>query len=204
MVLIEISKVCKYDICDIILGKKIKVFTKPSKHKHNEIEPKPENVEAFVCEELLIPLYNYLMKLSTNEELYHTCKQGEIPYDDIFRRGSKIRFIWIFKLYNIIKLLMPILESLVRLHQLNPALIFLNEAATFLFNDLAYMNNFIVKALEEASTDNFLLMPYFDMLQFHESLKEQECVGNSMRDMYNTVKNFAQGVMPITQLSLKQ
>lgn len=35
MALIEISKVCKYDICDIILNKKIKVFTKPSKFKHN-------------------------------------------------------------------------------------------------------------------------------------------------------------------------
>lgn len=37
MTLIEISKICKYDICDIILNKKIKVFTKPSKFKHNEI-----------------------------------------------------------------------------------------------------------------------------------------------------------------------
>ena len=28
------------------------------------------------------------------------------------------------------------------------------------------MNDFIVKAIEEGSDDNFLLMPYFDMLQF--------------------------------------
>lgn len=83
-------------------------------------------MENFVCEELLIPLYNYLMKLSTNEELYNTCRQGEIPYDDIFRRGSKIRFIWIFKLYNIINLLLPILQSIERMHQLNPTLAFLN------------------------------------------------------------------------------
>lgn len=38
-------------------------------------------------------------------------------------------------------------------------------------NDLLIMNNFVVKALEEASMDNFMLMPYFDMLQFYESLK---------------------------------
>jgi len=126
---------------------------------------------VFVCEELLIPLYNYLMKLSTNEELYNTCRQGEIPYDDIFRRGSKIRFIWIFKLYNIINLLLPIVESFYRMHQLNPTLAFLNEAVAYIFNDIAIMNNFVVKALEEASTDNFILMPYFDMLQFYESLK---------------------------------
>lgn len=50
MALIEISKVCKYDICDIILNKKIKVFTKPCKFKHNEVEPKPENLESFICE----------------------------------------------------------------------------------------------------------------------------------------------------------
>lgn len=204
MTLIEISKVCKYDICDIILNKKIKVFTKPSKFKHNEIEPKPENLENFVCEELLIPLYNYLMKLSTNEELYNTCRQGEIPYDDIFRRGSKIRFIWIFKLYNIINLLVPILTSLQRMHQLNPTLAFLNEAAAYIFNDIAVMNNFVVKALEEASTDNFILMPYFDMLQFHESLKEQLIVGKSVRELYEVVRHFTQDLMKPLALGLKR
>lgn len=35
------------------------------------------------------------------------------------------------------------------------------------------MNNFVVKAIEEGSEDNFLLMPYFDMLQFSESLTQQ-------------------------------
>jgi hypothetical protein len=66
-------------------------------------------LEEFIHEELLIPMYNYLMKLATNEELFHTCKQGEIPYDDVFRRGTKIRFIWIFKLYNIISAIIPII-----------------------------------------------------------------------------------------------
>ena len=64
--IIEIAKISKYDICDIVLNKKIKTFSKPSKHKHNEIEPKPDKIEEFILEELLIPEYNYLMKISTN------------------------------------------------------------------------------------------------------------------------------------------
>jgi hypothetical protein len=144
------------------------------------------------------------MKLSTNEELYNTCRQGEIPYDDIFRRGSKIRFIWIFKLYNIVNLLVPILQSIERMHQLNPTLAFLNEAAACLFNDIALMNNFVVKALEEASTDNFILMPYFDMLQFHESLKEQLIVGSIIRQLYETVRHFTQNLQKPLPLSLKK
>lgn len=39
--LVEISKLSKYDICDIVLSKKIKTFSKATKHKHNELEPKP-------------------------------------------------------------------------------------------------------------------------------------------------------------------
>ena len=175
--LIEIAKISKYDICDIVLNKKIKTFTRPSKHKFNSIEPKADKLDEFVLEELLIPQYNYLMKLATNEELYHTCKEGEIPYDDIFRRGTKIRFIWIFKLYNIINALVQILNSLIKAHQFNPGLEFLADSALYLGNDMIVMNNFVVKALEEASTDNFMLMPYFDMLQFYESLKEQIQVG---------------------------
>ena len=107
------------------------------------------------------------MKLATNEELYHTCREGEIPFDDIFRRGTKIRFIWIFKLYNIINVLIPIVRSLVKAHQYNPGSSFFEESAAFMANDMIIMNNFVVKALEEASMDNFMLMPYFDMLQFY-------------------------------------
>lgn len=157
-----------------------------------------------MTEELLIPLYNYLMKLSTNEELYNTCRQGDIPYDDIFRRGSKIRFIWIFKLYNLINILLPILHSLTRMRTLNPTLSFLDEAATFLFNDMAHMNNFVVKALEEASTDNFILMPYFDMLQFHESLKEQLAVGRSVIELHEALRHFAPSLVVPLALSLKK
>lgn len=202
--LIEIAKVSKYDVCDIILNKKIKVFTKPSKFKHNEIEPRPDKLEEFICEELLIPLYNYLMKLSTNEELYHTCRSGEIPFDDIFRRGTKIRFIWIFKLYNIINILHPILLSLIKLHHLNQGLVFFHELATYLFNDLSIMNNFVIKALEEASTDNFMLMPYFDMLQFHESLKEQIQVGKNVVKVYEDIAGFAHNLVVPMRLALKK
>lgn len=46
--LIEIAKISKYDVCDIILNKKMKTFSKPSKHKHNELEPKSEKLEEFI------------------------------------------------------------------------------------------------------------------------------------------------------------
>lgn len=77
------------------------------------------------------------------------------------------------------------------MHQLNQSLSFLSEAARFLFNDVVIMNNFVVKALEEASMDNFILMPYFDMLQFHESLNEQLAVGKNVRVLYDNIKAFA-------------
>jgi len=125
-----------------------------------------------------------MMKLSTNEELYNTCRSGEIPFDDIFRRGTKIRFIWIFKLYNLINLLIPILNNLIKVIRSSPSLKFITECLVILFNDMCFMNNFIVKALEEASKDNFMLMPYFDMLQFNESLKEQKEVGKKIREVY--------------------
>jgi hypothetical protein len=76
-------------------------------------------------------------------------------------------------LYNIINTLVPILKSLIKAQQFNPSLTFFEENIEYLGNDLILMNNFVVKALEEASMDNFMLMPYFDMLQFYESLKEQ-------------------------------
>lgn len=68
-------------------------------------------------------------------------------------------------------MLIPIVHSLVKALHYNPEALFFSESITFLMNDLLIMNNFVVKALEEASMDNFMLMPYFDMLQFYESLK---------------------------------
>jgi len=64
------------------------------------------------------------MKLSVNEELFHTCKGKEIPNDEIFRRGMKIRFIWIFKIYNLIHILIPILETLLKFIKIFPSLWF--------------------------------------------------------------------------------
>lgn len=66
------------------------------------------------------------------------------------------------------------------------------------------MNNFVVKALEEASTDNFILMPYFDMLQFHESLKEQLIVGSTIHQLYESVRHFTQNLYKPLPLSLKK
>jgi len=40
--------------------------------------------------------------------------------------------------------------------------------------------------------DNYMLMPYFDMLQFHESMVEQKKVGKEIENIYNTVKNYTQ------------
>ena len=156
--------------------------------------PKGEKIDEFILEELLIPEYNYLMKLATNEELYHTCREGEIPFDDIFRRGSKIRFIWIFKLYNIINILIPIVRSLVKMLQYNEGFRFVEECLECMMGDIIIMNNFVVKALEEASKDNFMLMPYFDMLQFYESLMEQIKVGKEVRDVYKVCGGYCGGI----------
>ena len=40
-----------------------------------------------------------------------------------------------------------------------------------------------------------MLMPYFDMLQFHESLKEQIQVGRNVIAIYSQAKNFAKGLI---------
>ncbi len=82
----------------------------------------------------------------------------------------KIRFIWIFKIYNLIHILIPILETLVKFIKTFPGFWFFAEMATYLMSDIIVMNNFVIKAIEEASSDNYILMPYFDMLQFYESL----------------------------------
>ena len=48
-----------------------------------------------------------------------------------------------------------------------------------------------------------MLMPYFDMLQFHESLKEQIQVGNNVLQVYAQAKLYAKGLMEPLKLSLK-
>jgi hypothetical protein len=90
------------------------------------------------------------------------------------------------------------------LHHLNQGLVFFHELASYLFNDLSIMNNFVIKALEEASTDNFMLMPYFDMLQFHESLKEQIQVGKNVIKVYEDIAGFAHNLVVPMRLALKK
>lgn len=46
------------------------------------------------------------------------------------------------------------------------------------------MNNFVIEALQEGSEDNFMLMPYFDMLQFYESLTEQKDIIVKINQIY--------------------
>ena len=152
------------------MTRKMKIFTKVSKLKFPETALDKKTVDIYICSELIVPIYNYLMKLSVNEELYKTCITKEVPFDDIFRRGSKIRFIWIFKVYNLMNILIPLLNSILGLIKVFPSYEFCKELATFLYLDLVTMNNFIVVALNEAANDNFLVMPYFDMLQFYESM----------------------------------
>jgi hypothetical protein len=98
--------------------------------------------------ELIIPLYNYFMKLALNEELYITCRTGQIPNDDVFRRGTKIRFIWIFKIYNLVHILIPILETLLKFIKSFPTCKYFQEIFEIYCKDLAIMNNFVVKAIE--------------------------------------------------------
>ena len=131
-------KLTKYDLSDIIMNKKLKIFTKNSilkessfsgvgggssthsvnfyeqqtlTEQHIQANVNSANLEEFLLTKILIPMYNYFMKLSLNEELFKLCIIGKVPEDDIFRRGSKIKFIWIFKLYNLINPLIPIVSS---------------------------------------------------------------------------------------------
>ena len=120
---IEMFKVTKYDLSDILMNKKLKVFTKTSPllatscnissatNTDKEEEEILANLENYLLINVLVPLYNYFMKLSINEELFKICVIGKFPEDDIFRRGSKIKFIWPLKLYNLINPLIPIISA---------------------------------------------------------------------------------------------
>ncbi len=65
--MIEISKKTKYDVADILINKKLKLFTK-SNLKVKLLPTLDKNtLEQYIYIELIIPLYNYFMKLSLNE-----------------------------------------------------------------------------------------------------------------------------------------
>lgn len=38
-----------------------------------------------------------------------------MPCDDIFRKGMRIRYIWVFKIFNLINVIKPILTPLLAL-----------------------------------------------------------------------------------------
>lgn len=63
----EIFKVTKYDLSDILLNKKLKIFTKTAPFKQ-PFRPTIDqsNVEDYCLVNILVPLYNYFMKLSVN------------------------------------------------------------------------------------------------------------------------------------------
>ena len=92
-------------------------------------------------------MYNYFMKLSVNEELFKLCVIGKVPEDDIFRRGSKIKFIWIFKLYNLINPLIPIVSSCAAILDKFPSLEGLREIAFQSYEDILVMNDFVIEAI---------------------------------------------------------
>ena len=95
------------------------------------------------------------------------CVIGKVPEDDIFRRGSKIKFIWIFKLYNLINPLIPIVSNCGAILEKFPELDGLRDIAYQSYQDILIMNDFVIEAIEEGAEDNFFLMPYFEMLQFY-------------------------------------
>ncbi len=66
-----------------------------------------------------------------------------------------------------------------------PDFVALLEIAHVFYNDILTMNGFVIEALEEGSEDNFMLMPYFDMLQFYESLTEQKQIIVKINSIYS-------------------
>lgn len=66
------------------------------------------------------------------------------------------------------------------------------------------MNDFIVGALEEAAADNYLLMPYFDLLQFQESLKEQLATLPLVQNLYEMLSKHIEKLNPPKALTLSE
>lgn len=83
VLLFHISKVSDYDVVDLITRKKLKAFTEDPEKKTgvSVFEVTPSTKEVYIHKYILMPLYNYMIKLSTNDELYRICVSGEIPSD---------------------------------------------------------------------------------------------------------------------------
>jgi hypothetical protein len=99
------------------MTRKLKVFSEDNNKKRidHTFELVSNNKEDYIHQSVMLPIHSYLIKLSMNKELSETCRKGEVPHDDLFRRGEKIRFIWAFKVFNLINQLLPILDPLMRL-----------------------------------------------------------------------------------------
>lgn len=55
------------------------------------------------------------------------------------------------------------------------------------YQDILVMNDFVIEAIEEGAQDNFFLMPYFEMLQFNETLTQQTEVQKKINKLYETL-----------------
>lgn len=128
------------------------------------------------------------MKLAINEDLFKYCVQGKVPENDAFRRGTKIRYIWVFKLYNLINLIISLIHPCCSVLKKFPCFRALFEITMLLYKDALTMNNFIIEAIEESCQDNYLFMPYFDMLQFYESVIQQKEISDQLNAIYLSLK----------------
>ena len=113
-----------------------------------------------------------MIKLSTNEELYKICESGEVPSDEVFRRGNNIRYVWVFKIYNMVNLLLPLLPPMLVIQQKFPKDLMFVEILATIKADIAIYFNFIGRCIEETSLMNPFFLPYNDCLQYYESVKE--------------------------------
>ena len=113
-----------------------------------------------------------MIKLSTNEELYKTCYNGTIPSDDIFRKGPRIRYIWVFKIFNLLNLLIPLLSPLLLIIDKYPKETIFVEILRIVRGDIVVYWNFVTMCMEETAGMNVFLMPYGDCLQYYECVRE--------------------------------
>ena len=61
------------------MNKKLKIFTKTATLKQAPSLPREDNLEEYFLVQVLVPQYNYFMKLSVNEELFKLCVIGKVP-----------------------------------------------------------------------------------------------------------------------------
>lgn len=83
MYLFSISKISTFDISELITRKKLKLFSEDNKKSPNltVFDLSPSTKENYLHKYLIMNIYNYMIKLSANEELYNTCRSGEVPED---------------------------------------------------------------------------------------------------------------------------